>query len=76
MPVQINEVVIKAHVNESGVKGKGAAGGGTGGGAGKAEAGGGGGSGAGDGGSGGSKEEIIKECVEAVLELLNRKNER
>jgi Family of unknown function (DUF5908) len=64
MPVQINEVVIKAHVREPGEKGKGAAGG-----TGK-----GGGGGASSGG--GSKEEIIKECVEAVLELLNRKNER
>jgi Family of unknown function (DUF5908) len=68
MPVQINEVVIKAHVREPGEKGKGAAGG-----AGK---GGGAGSGGSAGSGGGSKEEIIKECVEAVLELLNRKNER
>ena len=64
MPVQINEVVIKAHVREPGEKGKGAAGG-----AGKA-------GGGGWSSGGGSKEEIIKECVEAVLELLNRKNER
>ena len=61
MPVQINEVVIKAHIREPGETGKAAAGGSGGGGM---------------NWGGGSKEEIIKECVEAVLELLNRKNER
>lgn len=58
MPVQINEVVVRAHIKEPNEKvDKNAGLGGL-------------------GGGGGSKEEIIKECVEAVLELLNRKNER
>jgi hypothetical protein len=55
MPVQINEVVVRAHIKEPNEKV---------------------GKNAGSGGGGGSKDEIIKECVEAVLELLNRKNER
>jgi hypothetical protein len=65
MPVQINEVVVRAHIKEPNEKvGKNAGSGGWAGGGGAV------------GGGSGSKEEIIKECVEAVLELLNRKNER
>lgn len=59
MPVQINEMVIRAHVKEPGEKGekmKKAA--------------------SASRGAAMDKEEIIKECIEAVLELLSRKNER
>jgi hypothetical protein len=56
MPVQINEMVIKAHVTEAGEKAK-------------------------QGPPAGAspainKQELIKECTEIILELLNRKNEK
>jgi hypothetical protein len=58
MPVQINEMVIRAHVKEPGEKSEKTK---------KAAA---------SQGAAMDKEEIIKECIEAVLELLSRKNER
>ena len=57
MPVQINEMVIRANIVEPDEKGK------------KTEE-------KSSGSAGGSKEEIIKECVEAVIEILNSKNQR
>jgi phenylpyruvate tautomerase PptA (4-oxalocrotonate tautomerase family) len=56
MPVQINEMVIKAHVREPAEKTKQTAP--------AAPA------------SALDKAELIKECTEAILELLHRKNER
>lgn len=56
MPVQINEMVIKAHVKEPAEKTKQPAS--------AAPA------------SALDKAELIKECTEAILELLHRKNER
>ena len=59
MPVQINEMVIRAHIKEPGEKSekmKKAA--------------------SVPQGAAMDKDEIIKECTEAVLELLSRKNER
>jgi hypothetical protein len=59
MPVQINEMVIRAHVKEPGEKSE------------KTKK-----AASAPQGAAMDKEEIIKECIEAVLELLSRKNER
>ena len=56
MPVQINEMVIKAHVKEAAEKTKQPA--------------------TAAPPSALDKAELIKECTEAILELLHRKNER
>ncbi len=58
MPVQINELVIRANVVETGDKGKATA---------AAPA-------AGSGNA--STDEIVKECVEIVMEMLSNKNQR
>ncbi len=59
MPVQINEMVIRAHVREAEEKGHAAADTGKGSTADPAD-----------------RDAIVKECVDIILELLNRKNER
>ena len=57
MPVQINEMIIRANIVEPDEKGK------------KTEE-------KSSGSAEGSKEEIIKECVEQIMEILNSKNQR
>ena len=57
MPVQINEMVIRAHVREAEEKGNAAAS-------------------AGNAADPADRDAIVKECVDIILELLNRKNER
>jgi len=57
MPVQINEMVIKANIIEPDEKGK------------KTEE-------KSSGSAEVNKEEIIKECAELVIEILNSKNQR
>jgi hypothetical protein len=57
MPVQINEMIIKANIIEPDEKEK------------KTEE-------KSSGSAGGNKEEIIKECVEQIMEILNNKNQR
>jgi Family of unknown function (DUF5908) len=60
MPVQINEMVIRAHVREAEEKGNAAASAGS----------------AGSAADPADRDAIVKECVDIILELLNRKNER
>ena len=57
MPVQINEMIIRANIVEPDEKGK------------KIEE-------KSSGSAGVNKEEIIKECAELVIEILNSKNQR
>jgi len=57
MPVQINEMVIRANIVEPQEKEK------------KAEE-------KSSGSTNVNKEEIVKECVELVIEILNSKNQR
>lgn len=59
MPVQINELIIRANIIEADEKKSGSNVPSSG--SGQAEA---------------SKEDIIKECVAIVMELLNNKNQR
>ena len=57
MPVQINEMIIRANISEAGKK--------------EAE------TKDHDHGSGNvNKDEIVKECAELVMEMINKKNER
>ena len=55
MPVQINELVVRAHIKEPGDQ--------------KSEA-------QASAGESPEKEEIIKECIERVMELLHAQKER
>ncbi|MEO5889181.1 MAG: DUF5908 family protein [Ferruginibacter sp.] len=57
MPVQINEMIIRANIMETDEK-KGES---------QPDAG---------GSTGGNKDDIVKECVAMVLEILNNKNQR
>lgn len=62
MPVEIRELNIRVNVNQSPAEQD-------------SQAGGGGGAQQG-GGGGGDKEQIIAECVEQIMEILNNKNQR
>ena len=57
MPVQINELIIRANVTEGGEKK-------------------GGSSTAGADNASSSKDDIVKECVAIVMEILKNKNQR
>jgi len=57
MPIQINEMIIRANIVEPDEKGK------------KTEE-------KSSDSAGVNKEEIITECAELVIEILNRKNQR